>query len=59
MTKKHFESFAEILGKNWTKEGFSRNLLTGVCDYFEEQNPLFDRDRFLLAVDKYMPVESK
>ena len=50
LTKKHFQAIAEILGRNWTTEGFSYRLLADVCDFCAEQNPLFDRDRFLNAV---------
>ena len=52
LTKKHFQAFAEMLGKNWTDDGFSYRLLTDMADYFQTENQLFDRDRFLCAADK-------
>ena len=58
MTKKHFKAIAEIL-KNTieNKEVFDdkieavRNIAQGLSDYFSEQNPLFDEDRFANAID--------
>lgn len=49
MTKKHFKRFVEIIGKNWNKEDFQRwnNLVDDMMCYFQEENPLFDRDRFM------------
>lgn len=52
MTKKHYEAIAVIL------KSFNSGLLTNVCikpmakhlaEYFEQENPRFNRDKFLTA----------
>lgn len=62
MTKKDFDGFAQIFRQvdeairfkwadparrycEWTRE----LMINAVADYLEEQNPRFDRDRFLAA----------
>lgn len=60
MTKKHFEAIAKILA---LRAGFNEStiefdagynlavarLANDMADYFETENPLFDRERFLRA----------
>lgn len=48
MTRKHFEAIAEIIRA--IPEDVSRSTAAhDLADYFETQNPLFDRRRFLIA----------
>ena len=42
MTKKHFIAIAEILAHN----SADKIMVQCFADYFETQNPAFDRDRF-------------
>ena len=43
MTKKHFVAIAELLAHH----SASSQLVSAFADYFETQNPSFDRDRFI------------
>jgi hypothetical protein len=60
MTKKQFEAIAKILNRytladpapGTFDEGYadaSFGIAVELADYFETTNPLFDRERFLLA----------
>jgi len=53
MTRKDYKRIAQILKDSDAKGDvvLSFNLLTDLMDYFQEDNPAFDRDRFLKAVD--------
>lgn len=51
MTKRHFEAIAKILA---TADGMYEYhtkvyIANQLADYFEQENPRFDRDRFLKA----------
>ena len=55
-TKKHYEAIAGILAENLQTEyygytGYASGLADSLCnefaDYFGQDNPLFDKDRFL------------
>ena len=63
LSKKHFIRITDILNKirTETKEKFVSNdipminkneLVYELCNYFEEDNPLFDRSKFIEAVNK-------
>jgi hypothetical protein len=45
MTKKHFTAIAKILNTTTQRANIARSL----ADYFETENPNFDRERFLTA----------
>ena len=52
MNKKHFEAIAEIIKAEippYDKlfSGPQRNIAKNMADYFETQNPRFNRDKFL------------
>lgn len=60
MTRKHFEAIARILEwRNGSPDstidfdsGYNtaiRNIADDMADYFENENPRFDRERFLTA----------
>ena len=52
MTKKHFESIAQSINTQTTAEGWAvhkEGLIQRLADFFETQNPLFDRCRFIKA----------
>lgn len=42
MTKKHFIAIAEIIAHH----SLGRSAVSAFADYFETQNPAFDRGRF-------------
>lgn len=42
LSKKHYKAIAEIVGKTKDKE----MLVAGLMDYFKEDNPRFDYERF-------------
>ena len=49
MTKKHFESVAKSINIQTTAQGWSvhkEGLVQRLADFFETENPNFDRDRF-------------
>lgn len=46
LSKKYYEEFARILGKNKASE----NMVDNFSDYFKYDNPLFDASRFKEAV---------
>lgn len=61
MTKKHFEAIAEIISKQ-KPHGYlnmpitdcafnnaKKDIAKGLADYFEQENPNFDRSRFIVA----------
>lgn len=48
VTKKDFMALSKIMCHN----GASESLIRGVADYFKEQNPRFDRERFVRATQK-------
>ena len=53
LTRKDYKRIAQIL-KDSSDKGdvvLSFNLLTDLMNYFQEDNPAFDRDRFIQAVD--------
>lgn len=60
LTKKHFEAIAEILNKNFphynnTADELNRleaNIVEDLCNYFRDENPLFDVIKFKEAVFK-------
>ena len=52
MTKKHFEKIAQILGKMKREQEFHQ-MVNRLMNFFEEENPNFDRSKFLEAVKKY------
>ena len=45
----HFERFAQILGVSANKE----EIIERCLDYFEEQNYLFNRDRFIKKMKEW------
>lgn len=54
MTKKHYEAIARIFrGIELDTDGFIEthyeNIVSRLADYFESENPRFDRDKFLSA----------
>lgn len=54
MTKKHFKAIAEIIKENATKEKVAARLTCAdvaydLCRYFQQENPRFDREKFLKA----------
>ena len=65
MTRKHFEAQAAIIKKHVATAGrdFCYELAIDLADYFERDNPRFDRGRFFKAcgVDGYhlrpLPVQ--
>lgn len=59
MSRKHFKRIAEILNKNVfdLKENEDNcnvfnDLVNDFMAYFQEENPLFDRSKFIDAVNK-------
>jgi len=56
MTKRHFESIAAIIAYEHRlargaarPEGLTENIAHKLADYFANENPRFDRQRFLVA----------
>ena len=51
MTRKHFEEQAAIIQKHLPRIGGdgSYDMACDLADYFEKENPRFDRDRFFVA----------
>jgi hypothetical protein len=49
MTRKHFEAIAEIINCATGDEDTLRELTGSLVFYFENENPRFDRDQFLIA----------
>lgn len=55
MTKKHFEGVAAVIKESVDKcpnvhgHTYHHEIADGLADYFEEVNPRFDRDRFMVA----------
>jgi|TARA_B100000085_G_scaffold213019_1_gene197139 hypothetical protein len=52
MTKKHFEKIAQILGQMKREQEFHK-MVNRLMNFFEEENPNFDRSIFLETVKKY------
>ena len=50
ITKKHYIKIAEILNRNRIKIYQFCYIVDDLADYFESDNPNFDRDRFIEAV---------
>lgn len=48
ITKENFEAIAEIIGRATNKS----ELEQGLMNYFAMNNPAFDRQRFLDAINK-------
>ena len=48
LTRKHFEAIVKILADNKYKE--HTDILNDFCNFFESENPNFNKERFL---DKY------
>ncbi len=46
MTKKHFLNFAKMIKDTKTK----KELVKSLIKYFESENPLFNKKRFLEAI---------
>lgn len=53
LSKTHFERFAAIVKEHGEEHGddASRDLAQNLADYFAEDNPSFDRQRFLGACE--------
>lgn len=57
LTRKHYEAIAEILSEHKDDSQYStviderrvESISLSLADYFEKDNPRFDRDRFLEA----------
>ena len=51
LTRKVFEEQAAIIKKHLPKVGaaVSHDMATDLADYFQKENPRFDRDRFFSA----------
>jgi hypothetical protein len=49
MTKRHFEAIAEILGECHDRE----EIIAAFAKWLPRENPRFDAEQFLLAVDDY------
>ncbi len=51
LTRKVFEAQAAIIKEHLPKVGreFSHEMASDLADYFERENPRFDRERFLEA----------
>ena len=50
MTKKHFESIAQSINIQITAQGWSvhkEGLIQRLANFFETENPLFNRQRFI------------
>tara|TARA_R100000231_G_scaffold109253_1_gene80835 strand:+ start:1008 stop:1166 length:159 start_codon:yes stop_codon:yes gene_type:complete len=45
MTRKHFVAIAKVLRENDAKH----HLIIDLCDYFQSENPNFDREKFVSA----------
>jgi predicted metal-dependent hydrolase len=58
MTKKHFKAIAEIISivrKEYTdneRRGVIADISIKLADYFENENPNFDRVRFFTALEQ-------
>lgn len=48
MTRKHFIAIAKILKKHNINE-MKVYVIMDLCDYFESENPNFDREKFVKA----------
>jgi len=49
MTKKHFIKIAKLIKENTIKGQINlinSNFLSDLCEFFKQENPLFDRNRF-------------
>lgn len=52
MTRKHFVAIAGIIKLFYTNAKSKRlleSIVNSLCDFFEKENNLFDRDRFIKA----------
>lgn len=54
MTKKHYEAIAKILHQSVQYDfegdyGLTTKVVNELADYFEQENPKFNRERFLQA----------
>ena len=54
LTKKDFQSTAENLGQLTLTEDEILKLANQYADLFEENNPRFNRDRFIAEVERQM-----
>ena len=58
MTRKDYTAIAEVLNEARKLEGSAPDygvvdtIVTGLCHVFQEDNPSFDRTRFIAAVKK-------
>lgn len=58
MTKQHFEAVARIFASHPAiRSAEVRSIGWQLADYFQSQNPLFDRARFLSAAGIYSEDE--
>jgi hypothetical protein len=48
LSEKHYVVIAKILRDSGNSK---RELINQLCDYFETDDPLFDRTRFKMAID--------
>ena len=55
MTKKHYEAIAEVINNEIRPYGVNAvsqmtyDIIDGLCDYFQTDNPNFNRELFLEA----------
>ena len=60
LSKKHFEGIAKAVGTALYEDSFARYKVgSALADYLVEQNPNFQRARFILAIDTHAEKESQ
>ena len=55
MSRKHYEEIALILGRSNIDDGDIENL----ADYFKMDNPRFDKQRFINAINKHRRIANE
>lgn len=55
MTRKHYKAIAEIINKSEKAHllNYAGSVMQRFIDYFEKDNPEFNRDKFIKACDIY------
>ena len=51
MTKKHFKAIADILGSAMLSDGAKYELACSFAEYFASEDPRFNKERFIQAVE--------
>ncbi len=56
LTRNTYTVFAAVIGRNW--DGVSSQFVLDLMHYFAQDNPRFNKELFVAAIERAVPMES-